>query len=126
MRKEENVDKKMVARVIVQKLQDESSPKEIKTNYLSGFKSPEKVILKGTDTEFTPDIVADYGKETHLYEIELSDDIQTDKWKWFSLYAKKNHGNLYLVVPDWLRNPVKQKLNEQNISAGIIYFSTTA
>jgi hypothetical protein len=126
MRKEENVDKKMVARAVIQKLQDEGSPKEIKTNYLAGFKSPERVMIKGTDVVFIPDIVADYGKETCLYEIELSDDIETDKWKWFSLYAKKNNGNLYLVIPNWLRKPVKQKLNEQHINAGIIYFNTTA
>jgi len=124
MRQTDNVDKRMVARVMIQKLEDEKKPMEIRTSFLTGYNSPEKIVVKGKDEKHTPDIEAVFDQETNLYSIELDDEMKTDKWRLLSLYARKKHGNLYLVVPDWLRKPVKNKLEEESINAGLIYFNT--
>lgn len=126
MKKEEAnvVDKAMVARVMVSKLQEEQKPKQIRTRYLKGFESPDNVSIKGDEKKFSPDIMAIYDRETHLYEIELDNKMPVDKWRTFSLYARKNKGNLYLIVPDYLKDPIKEQIRNNDINAGIIYFQT--
>jgi hypothetical protein len=117
-------DKSTILRVMIQDIEKKKHPMEIKTDHLKNYNSPEKLTLKGRQEIHKPDMVVVFDKETHLYEVELDKKMKPDKWKLYSLYARKNHGNLYLIVPDWLRDPVKERLKEENINAGLIYFNT--
>lgn len=120
----QTIDKTMVSRAIVTKIKEDRDPLNIQAKHIKGFGMPEKVKIKGNEDGYTPDIAAVYDKETHIYEIELSKDLTTDKWQLLSMYAKRNNGNFYLVVPDYLREPVKKELDSKDINAGIIYFNT--
>ena len=117
-------DKSTILRVMIQDIEKKKHPMEIKTDHLENYNSPGKLTLKGKSGIHKPDMVVVFDKETHLYEVELDKKMKPDKWKLYSLYARKNHGNLYLIVPDWLRDPVKERLKEENINAGLIYFNT--
>jgi hypothetical protein len=124
MENAKSFDKSQILRVMIQDIEKKRNPMEIKTDHLKNYSSPEKLTLKGTEEIHKPDMVVVYDKETHLYEVELDRKMETEKWKLYSLYARKNHGNFYLIVPDWLRDPVKDRLKEENINAGLIYFNT--
>ncbi|NBC82181.1 MAG: hypothetical protein GVY19_02255 [Bacteroidetes bacterium] len=124
MKKENSINKKMVARAMIQKIEQERDPVEIKTNFVVGYQSPERIAIKGKTDGYEPDIEVQYNKEMHLYAIELDDSMNTNKWRLMSLYAKKNNGNLHLIVPDWLKQPVRDNLDKEEINAGLIFFNT--
>ena len=46
MEKKAEVSKKIVAQVIIEKIQDEKNPREIKTNIIQGYDNPEKIVIK--------------------------------------------------------------------------------
>lgn len=123
MRKMENVDKNTVARIMIKKIEQENRPKEIKTTYLKGYPVPDKIAFKGDEDAHAPDIEAIYDNEHHLYEIELDDNVKINKWKLMSLYAKKNSGKFYLVVPRWLKDPIIDQIKKEKIRARVISFS---
>ncbi|MFW5760885.1 MAG: hypothetical protein ACOCXH_07905 [Cyclobacteriaceae bacterium] len=130
MRKETNIDKKMVARAIIQKIEEENKPEKIRTDFLPGYDTPDKITLKTTNNNqpeiHKPDIEVVLDGKTNLYEIELDDKNKEDKWRLLSLFAKKNNGKFFLVVPDWMRQPMVDQLKNNKINASLIYFNTTA
>ncbi|MFO7657966.1 MAG: hypothetical protein R6W78_12965 [Bacteroidales bacterium] len=121
---EQAIDKTMVTRAIISKIQDERKPKKIKTNHVIGYDSPNKISIKGRNKEYVPDIAAVFDNSISVYEIELNKTMPFEKWRLLSLYARENNGNLFLVVPDFLTEPIKEKIKEKEINAGIIYFKT--
>ena len=123
MRKEERINKEMIVNSVIDNLLEEQEPEEIKTPYISKYESPSKLKLESTNETFVPDIIATYKDSSNYYEIELDDDFKINKWKLFSIQAKKRKGDLYLVVPEWLKESVKNELINQNIPARIIFFT---
>ena len=121
---DKKINKPMVSRAIVSKLEHERNPKEIKTNHIVGYNSPGRVSLEKNDEGFVPDIAAIYENEIIVYEIELNNKMHVDKWLSFSKYARKNKGSFYLVVPKYLKEEIKNKLEEKEINAGVITFDT--
>ena len=89
MNQQREIDKTMVARAVISKIQDESNPEHIKAKYIKEFEVPGKVTIKGRDGGYAPDIAAEFPKVTDVYQIELNNDMPVDKWRLFSLYAKK-------------------------------------
>ncbi len=124
MRKEERIDKETIVNALIDNLLEEKHPEEIKTSYIDKYENPAKLKIKGSDEAYTPDVAVSFGDSSNLYEIELDDNFQINKWKLFSLHAQKRNGNLYLIVPEWLRDSVKNELTSQKINAGIIFFNT--
>lgn len=125
MKENETIDKTMVTRAVISKIKEENKPDNIKASHLKDFESPSKISYKGKEKQqYMPDIVATYNNGINVYEIELEDDLQPEKWSLMSLYAKKNHGNFYLVVPDYKRDIIKKMIIDKDINAGIIYFNT--
>jgi hypothetical protein len=124
MKKNLNVSKKIVAQVIIEKINETGKPVEIKTNYQGGYESPQEILWKGNNKGYIPDIVVNYKDESDIYEIELDNNLKLDKWKLFYLSAKKNDGNLYLVMPDYLKDQAKKMLENSSINATIVYFQT--
>lgn len=118
------MNKEEIVNAVIENLLEKKHPTEIKTPHIEKYASPVKLKIKDSEEVFTPDITAQFGDSANLYEIELDDNFQVNKWKLFSFHAKKRHGNLYLIVPDWLRESVKEVLTNQNINAGIIFFNT--
>jgi hypothetical protein len=121
---EQTIDKTMVTKAIISKIQDENMPEKIKAIHLKDYDTPDKISVKGKNIGYTPDIEAFFKKEINVYEIELDKKMPVEKWRLLSLYAKKNNGNFYLVIPDYLRGPVKDEISKNDISARIIYFET--
>lgn len=119
----EKINKSMVSRAIISKIEEERNPKEIRTNHIVGYKSPSEVSDKNNH-EFTPDIAAIYENETIMYEIELDTKMPVEKWQTFSKYVHKKNGSFYLVVPNQLKEIVKKELEEKQVNAGVITFAT--
>lgn len=120
----QKINKSMVSRAIISKIEDERNPKEIRTNHVVGYKSPIEVSDEQSNNEFTPDIAAIYENETIVYEIELEKEMPIKKWQTLSKYVRKYNGSFYLVVPNTLKELVKNKLEENEVNAGVITFAT--
>lgn len=118
------INKSMVSRAIISKIEDERNPKEIRTNHVVGYKSPIEVSDGQSNKEFTPDIAAIYENETIVYEIELDKQMPIEKWQTLSKYVRKYNGSFYLVVPNTLKDLVKKELEENEVNAGVITFAT--
>ncbi|MGC9343382.1 MAG: hypothetical protein ACP5E3_11830 [Bacteroidales bacterium] len=120
------VDKDVVVKAVISKITEESTPTLIKVKDLNEFETP--AVIKTSEQEgdgkFIPDIVVNYEKSTNLYEIELEDGSQIEKWKVFADYAKENNGHLYIVTPDYLKDRIKKEITDNDFNAGLIYFST--
>lgn len=121
---ESAVDKTMVSRAVILKLENEMKPAKIRAKHVLGYESPSKISFKNKKEEYVPDIAAIYDESMSVYEIELSKNIELEKWRLLSLFAKKNKGNLYLIVPDFLKEPIKEEIKENNINAGVLVFQT--
>ena len=124
MRSGNLIKKEVIASAMIDNLVEEKHPKEIKTPYLEKFKTPAGIRIKDGNRTYVPDITARFEHGSNLYAIELKNEFKPEKWRLFSIHAKKHNGNFYLIVPEWLKESVKEELQNQHISAGIIFFST--
>lgn len=120
----QGIDKAMVSKAVIAKIKEETEPNTIKAKHIADMETPNKISLKHENEGFVPDIAAEYNKQTSYYEIELEDDFESNKWRLFSLSAKNNNGSFFIVVPDFLKEKVKNKLDENDINAGLIFFNT--
>lgn len=123
MRKEETTNKEKIVQAVIDNLLEKKQPKEIKTPYIEKYETPAGLKARNGNKTFVPDITAIFDDSSNLYEIELDDDFQVNKWKLFSIYARERNGKLFLVVPEWLKESVKKELVDKNIHAGIIFFN---
>jgi len=114
----------MVSRAVIKTIQEERNPNTIQAAHVKGYDSPGKISVKGVDEEYVPDIAAIFDNSTTVYSIELNESMHAEKWRVLSLYALKCKGNLYLVVPDYLKESIKEEIKEEEINAGVIYFNT--
>ena len=124
MNEKKDFDKTMVSRAVISKIQDDRNPDMIKAKYINRFKDPDTIYRKKNEIGYKPDIIAFNKDNINIYEIELDDKMPLDKWELFSAYARKNNGNLYLVIPDYLKEKIKAKVKKENILTGLIYFDT--
>ncbi len=114
----------MVTRAVIIKIKDAEAPDVIKATHIQGYDDPDIIGNKGNDKGYKPDIVAFKENETNIFEIELDDKMPVNKWRLFSEYAQKNNGNLFLVVPDYLKESIKNEMQKQQIRSRLIYFET--
>lgn len=120
-----NVDKVMVVRAIISKVEDEENPYKIEVKDLNEYKTPDKILRKDKVDGYIPDIVVHYKEKVDLYEVELKNETSLLKWNLMSLYAKNKKGHLFIVVPDYLKEIVKNELINNDFNAGLIYFDTS-
>jgi hypothetical protein len=120
------IDKTMVTRAVITKIKNDWNPQMIKAQHLKDFNDPETIYIKGNKKErgYKPDIIALNETQTNIYEIELNKQMPVAKWRLFSNYARENNGNLYIVVPDYLKEEIKKEIQEKDIYTGLIYFET--
>jgi len=120
----DNVNKPLVIKAVISEIQNKNQPLRIEAKGLESFASPPKLRLKENDREFIPDLVVHYDKHADLYEIEMKDHMDIEKWRQMLLYARKLKGHLFLVVPDFLCQKVKFELEKNTLNAGLICFNT--
>ena len=124
MYKEQSLNKSVVSSAVISKISEEGKPEEVLAKHLKNYKTPNEVRIKGKEFGFTPDLAVFYKDEANFYEIELDKPTTAIKWRLFSLYAQKNKGNFFLVVPDYLKDDIKKEVDEKEISAEVLYFVT--
>ncbi|MEA3478627.1 MAG: hypothetical protein U9R60_10645 [Bacteroidota bacterium] len=124
MYKNQSLNKSVVSRAVISKISEEKTPEVVLAKHLNNYNTPSEVRIKGKDFGFTPDLAVFNQDEASFYEIELEKPKTTVKWRLFSLYAKKNKGNLFLVVPDYLKDDIKKEVDDKEISAEVLYFIT--
>lgn len=78
---------------------------EIVKSLAGGFEDPKKIVFKGKELGYTPDIIAETKGCYYIFSLEeyaenLSDNQTYKKWLLFDAYAKQQKGLHYLVVPD--------------------------
>jgi len=118
------INKKIVVQAIIDKIENEHDDFEIKTGIVEGYSKPEKIIRKGNQERgYIPDVMLQSEQRTELYEVELDEDFELDKWKLFSLYISKLKGSFNIVAPEELLPQLRDVLNTEEIKAKIIYFS---
>ncbi len=120
----DNIDKTMLARAVISKIEDKGKPIKIEARDLKEYDTPIKIFSKRKKSAFIPDLAVYYYDELNLYEIELEEKIDTEKWELMSLHTQKYKGHLYLVVPDYMKEKVKKELKKRKINAGLLYFDT--
>ncbi|MDF1550947.1 MAG: hypothetical protein P1P88_24200 [Bacteroidales bacterium] len=121
---EQTINKTMVTRAVISNFKEDKIPKTIRAKHLKGFDTPEKVSKEGEDSGYIPDIEAVFDDETIIYEIELDKTMLVEKWELLSSYARDKNGNLYLVVPDYLKDTIVKEIKDKDVNAGIVYFNT--
>jgi len=119
-----NVDRTMLVKAMISKIMDDANPDAIKAKNISDYEMPGKIILDDTGETYIPDIVIRKNDSTSLYEIQLEKPLPVNKWHNLSVYARQKNGNLYLIVPETIKESVKKEIKQNQINAGIIYFTT--
>jgi len=120
-------EKNLVLNAVLNEIKKEDH-KKIETGFEDDYSFTKKIVWKDQDAGYTPDIVVEYEDETrNIYEIELDDDLNIDKWKLFSMYARKHKGEFFIVLPDWIMEKVKDEVKKHNISnVHLMYFKDSA
>ena len=111
------VTKKQIANAVIKQIENSNKKISVETRLFDTYKNPEKVIWKSNKEGYFPDIKAITPEgNANIYEIELSDGYNEDKWRLFSLFAKSKNGELVLVIPESRLEKVKSKLESSNLN----------
>lgn len=116
------IDKEMVSRAVIKKIRVDLNPETIKAKHIKDYDNPRAILQKGSKKGYRPDIITVKRDEINIFEIELDDKMPVEKWKLFSSYASKNNGNLFLVVPENLKEIIKKEIKSNLIASRLIYF----
>jgi len=82
--------KEIVAKAVIEKIEEDEEKFDIETRLVGSYYNPAKVVWKSSHSGYTPDIKVSSPKgNSDIYEIEISDNYNEEKWRLFSLYAKK-------------------------------------
>jgi hypothetical protein len=112
----QNVTKEQVAEAVIRHIKNNNKNIEVKTRLIRDYEDPQKVIWKSNHSGYTPDIKTTSPKgNSDIYEIELTDHYNADKWHLFSLYTKKTQGNLILVIPDSRVDEVSKEIRVKRL-----------
>ncbi len=122
-KKPKEINKRLVVQAIIEKIEADNENAEIKTSFMQGYEVPGKIIHKGQEEKgYYPDVMACQEKKTEIYSIELAPEPALDKWRIFSLFSKKEHGTLNLVIPEVHLPFFRKQISANNIHAKLIYF----
>lgn len=95
------VSKEVVAKAVISEIEKDNKASRIETDLIGDYSSPSKIVWKSSNKGHVPDIKANTTKGVPvIYEIELSDEFDPEKWRLFSLYALKSKGRFVLVIPE--------------------------
>ncbi len=110
-----SLTKEQVAQAVIAQMEEYNDGLKVETKLFENYKSPDKVIWKSNDLGFWPDIkMVEKDGTLKLYEIELEDKINADKWRLFSMYAKMQKGEFTVIVPEYMIGRVETIFTERN------------
>jgi hypothetical protein len=124
MTTKQEISKEIVVKAIIDSIKKEHENPDIRALYVNGYKEPNKIITKENGEQgFTPDVIYTNEDSTEVYEIELDKKVKLSKWKSFSLFSKKENGNLNIVTHEEYVPHFRELLKTNNIkNAKLIYF----
>jgi hypothetical protein len=110
------ITKEIVARAVIDEIEKDDEKKKIETGLAKNYYNPATIVWKSSQNGFIPDIKVSSSKgKSDIYEIEISDNYNEEKWKLFSLYTKKSHGRFYLIVPESKVDEITLKITNSKI-----------
>nr|WP_321355460.1 hypothetical protein [uncultured Draconibacterium sp.] len=96
-----SLTKKQVAKSIVPQLEEQTYEMWLQTGVLKNYTPSSPITTQSADNGFTPDIITtEKNGETNIYEIQLNNNINTEKWNFFAHFTKERHGKLHIIVPE--------------------------
>ncbi|MCJ7718026.1 MAG: hypothetical protein MUO54_16105 [Anaerolineales bacterium] len=117
-------NKNNVVQAIIESIENNIEDVEIRTNLVEGFNNPDKIIHKGKPEKgFTPDVMLFKESAIDLFEVELNEEFQPDKWRLFSLFSKQQKGKFTIVTPKDNLPDLKKALKENYINATVLYYT---
>ncbi|WP_319226552.1 hypothetical protein [Draconibacterium orientale] len=96
-----SLTKKQVAKSIVPQLEEQAYEMSLQTGLLKNYSPSSPITTQTEDNGFIPDIITtEKNGETNIYEIQLNNNINTEKWSFFAHFTKERHGKLHIIVPE--------------------------
>ena len=90
---------------------------------LPGYKLPQNVVKKSSDTSFSPDITSMKNKKMRVFALvtkrTIKDPEISEKWTLFSEFADQNNAIFHIAFPPEIIEQVKEKLIELDITASL-------
>ncbi|MFB6342227.1 hypothetical protein ACE01N_06670 [Saccharicrinis sp. FJH2] len=122
-----NLDKESITKVVLKEVTRQNRGAEIHAKHTRDLPNPARLAWKNKEENYMPDIIVRNGKNgMSIYEIELTDEFDIDKWRLYSMYARRSNGKLHLVLPRWLSTRAKEKIDECNLKNILVEFVTDA
>lgn len=110
------ISKEVVAKAVIKEIKKENKVNNIETGLIRSYANPSKIVWKKSHSGYTPDIKAISAQGVPvIYEIELSESVNEEKWRLFSLYAAKSKGRFILVVPETRVKEMSELIKERNL-----------
>jgi hypothetical protein len=98
---------------------------------LKNLDKPKKIVEKRTGEIFQPDMTANYEKSSYVFEIEMGENIESNKEKFIrkckilQQYATDKSGKLYLIIPVQKLDRILTEINKNNLeNIGILQIKT--
>ncbi len=96
-----SITKQQVAKTIISQLEEQSDELSVQTDLLNSFVPSPHITIQSSCYEFSPDILTtEKNGETNIYEIQLNNNINAEKWLIFSHYTEVRQGELHIIVPE--------------------------
>ena len=96
-----SLTKQQVAKSIVPQLEEQAYDMSLKTGLIQNYAPCSPLRTQSAHNGFIPDIITtEKNGETNIYEIQLNNNINTEKWNFFAHFTKERHGKLHIIVPE--------------------------
>jgi len=113
-----SITKEQVAQAVITQLERNYNDVTVETSLFENYKTPDKVVWKSNNVGYHPDIKIITTKgTTKLFEIELDNRINQEKWRLLSLYAKMKKGDFTVVIPEYMISRVETIIAEKNFKS---------
>lgn len=88
------------------------------------FTTPGRIKWDEKDEGIIPDILVEHQGSTHVFEIEIDDDLQPsvveDRWRLLAAYTRRLQGKFYLVIPEHREEAVGVLLEQLSVKPEIL------
>lgn len=98
-----SITKEQVAQAVIAQMEEYYDDLKIETKLFENYNTPDKIVWKSNEVGYCPDIkMIEKDGTLKLYEIELETEVNEEKWRLFSLYAKMQKGGFTVIVPEYM------------------------
>lgn len=89
-----------VEKTIISQLEEQSYELSVQTGFLNSYLPSPRITTQSSCYEFSPNILTtEKNGATNIYETQLSNKINAEKWRIFSHYTKVRQEELHIIVP---------------------------